>query len=305
GGSSAGRMDVIPQDSLNSPTQDDPFGPLLAGAQEHLGLGTVARVTGGVSVTNTNNFKSGIDKAMARSTRYYLLGYLAAEKFDNKFHSIEIKVKRDGARVYSHRGYLARDPGANKTAGTKEESIMAAARSPLARRDVDVTANVIVKPEPNKGASVGIHLLIDATRLNFSQSADGHYQNSFDVVGFVYDKLGKLRGGFSETIKSNLSPDEYKRALRTGLTYSADTELPPGYFQVRAAVREETTGNLGTVSHYLEIPNLGNGRLAMSSVFLFAADPANAKSAPTPLLAIRQLEPTQDLRYAALVFNAR
>src|SRR2546421_9639162 len=30
------------------------------------------------------------------------------DKFDNKFRNVEVKVKRSGARVYAHRGYLAR-----------------------------------------------------------------------------------------------------------------------------------------------------------------------------------------------------
>ena len=35
--------------------------------------------------------------------------------------------------------------------------------------------------------------------------------------------------------------------MKTGLTYTANTQLPPGYYQLRAVVREEGTGNLGAV----------------------------------------------------------
>jgi hypothetical protein len=184
---------------------------------------------------------------------------------------------------------------------------MAAAKSPLARRDLDVIANVILKPSPaNNKSTVDVHLLIDPKKLTFTQGEGGHYQTSFDVVGFVYDQLGKLRGGFSETVKTDLTPENYQSAMATGLTYSATTELPPGYYQIRGAVREAGTGNLGTISKYLEVPDLSNGRLAMSSIYLFAADPAQgSKTTPTPLLAVRQLTRKQDLRYAALIYNAK
>ncbi len=285
---------------------DQMFGLPLQGAAEHLGLDTVAKATGGVSVINTNNFKGGLDRVLARSQSYYLLAYTPTERFDNKsFRKLEIKVKREGARVYAHRGYVAR-ADANREARTKEEAIAAAATSPIARRDLDVSANFELKPSTAKnGNQLDIHLRIDPATMNFTQSADGHYQTSFDVVGFVYDQLGRVRGGFSETINTNLTPASYQEALKTGLTYSANTTLPPGAFQVRAVVREAATGATGTLARYLEIPDLSNGRLAMSSVFLFAADPNQPKNPPVPLHAVRQLTHNQDLRYAAIAYNAK
>lgn len=306
GGSSAGREDIVSPAGLIAPAGDNPFGALLSGASEHLGLSTVAGATGGVSVVNTNNFKTGLDKILARSNGYYLLAYSPLEKFDNKFRKIEVKVKRDGVKIYTHRGYVARTESGNTAPRTKEEIIMAAVKSPLARRDVEVAANITVKPSAaNNKTAVEIHMLIDANKLTFTQTPDGKYASSFDVVGFVYDQLGKLRGGFSETVTSNLSPETYKQALKTGLTYSRSTDLPPGYFQIRAAARDTATGNLGTITRFLEIPNLTNGHLAMSSVFLFAANPTDSKVTPTPLLALRQITRNQDLRYAAMIYNAK
>ena len=285
---------------------DQTFGPALAGAAEHLGLDTVAKATGGVSVVNTNNFKGGLDKVLARSQSYYLLAYTPAERFDNKsFRKLEIKVKREGVRVYAHRGYVARADATRETR-TKEEAIAAAVTSPIAKRDIDVSANFELKPSTTKnGNRVDIHLRIDPSKLNFTQNAEGHYQTSFDVVGFVYDQLGRVRGGFSETINTNLTAGNYQEAMKTGLTYSASTQLPPGAFQVRAVVREAETGATGSTARYLEIPDLSNGRLAMSSVFLFAADPSRPKSPPVALNAVRQLTQNQDLRYAAIAYNAK
>ena len=185
---------------------------------------------------------------------------------------------------------------------TKEEAIAAAARSPLAKNDIDVTPNVTVKLLAGNKAAVDIHMLIDAKRLHFTEMGD-HYQLSLDVVGFVFDQLGRNRGGFSETMNLNLTRDDYQRALLEGLVYSANTELQPDYYQVRAIVREASSGSLGTFSKYLEIPDLTKGKLAMSSVFLFATDAKGTK--PMPLLALRQLSRAQDLRYVALIYNPK
>lgn len=305
GGSSAQRAETFVGQGLTpAATGDDPFGPLLAGAAEHLGLASVANATGGVSVVNTNNFREGLDRVLARSQGYYVLAYTPQDKFDKRFHRIEIKVKRDGIKVYSHRGYFAREETTTGPA-TKEESIMAAVKSPLARSDLDVAANFLLKPSPTGKATLDVHLLIDANKLDFKRTPDSKYQTSFDVVGFVYDQMGRVRGGFSETVRTNLTEENYNFARKTGLAYSATTELPPGFFQFRAGVREADTASMGTISRYFEIPDLSKGRLAMSSIFLFAANPAATQATPEPLLAVRRLSRKQDLRYAALIYNAK
>ena len=280
--------------------------PLLAGGDEHLSLNTLSSVTGGVSIANMNSLKGGLDKILNRSRGYYLLAYTPADKFDSKFRKLQVKVKRDGVRVYNHSGYVAREESV-KAPATKELAILEAAKSPLAKRDVDVVANVGYKLTGANKAAVDINMLIEAKNLSFTPSADGKQQTSFDVAGFVYDQFGKLRGGFSETVTASLSPADYQRALKEGLTYSAGTELPSGYFQFRGVVREASTGKMGTISRYLEIPNVANGKLTMSSIYLFAVDAPGkgANDQPLPMLSLRQIPRSKELRYATVIYNAK
>ena len=165
-----------------------------------------------------------------------------------------------------------------------------------------MTPNVAVKLDPGKNANVDIQVLIDAKKLNFKETGD-HYQDSLDIVGIVFDQMGRNRGGFSETINLNLSREDYQKALAEGLTYSASTEVQPDYYQVRVIVREAGSGHLGSFSKYLEIPDLSKGKLAMSSLFFFATDAKGAK--PVPLLAQRRLNRSQDIRYVAMVYNPK
>jgi VWFA-related protein len=273
----------------------------MSGANEHLGLNAVSKETGGVAVVNTNDFEGAVDKIMSHSRGYYTLAYTPNGKFDRNYHKLEIKVKRSGTHVYNHAGYVARED-TNTGPKTKEEAVAAAARSPLAKNDIDVTPNIAVKFLPGNKAGVDIHILIDAKKLNFKESGDRH-QDSLDVIGMMFDQMGRNRGGFSETINLNLSAAEYQKALNEGLTYSANTEVQPDYYQVRIVVREGDTGSLGSFSKYLEVPDLSKGKLAVSSLFLFATDAQ--RKAPTPLLAVRQLSRKQDLMYAALIYNAK
>jgi hypothetical protein len=97
-----------------------------------------------------------------------------------------------------------------------------------------------------------MNLQVVADGLSFKQAADGKYQTTFDVVGFLINDQGKTQGGFSETVNTSLSPAEYTRAQASGIGYIGHVTLPPGSYQLRAIVRDTETARLGTMSKYIE-----------------------------------------------------
>jgi len=270
---------------------------------DQLTLRMLASMTGGVSVVNTSNFPEGLTRVLKRSRGYYRLAYHPSERFDNKFHKLDIKVKRSGVQIYTSEGYVAREQRSGANA-TKEEQIVKAAISPLAKRDLDVAAELQYMFPDNAQADLTINAFINARTLDFKKVGD-KYRASFDVVGFVFDQVGRSKGGISQTVNTDLSDEEYKRALATGLTYTANTQAAPGYYQVRLVVRESETGKIGTVSRYFEVPDLSQKHLTMSSVMLYQVDPAAAKKSPDQLAATRVISRKHDLRYATVVYNAK
>jgi VWFA-related protein len=267
----------------------------------HQGLQALADSTGGVSVVNVGNFAEALDKILARSS-YYMLAYTPTEAFDNKYHRLKIEVTRPGAKVYAREGYFA-TPDSAKGPLTREDAIVKAAMSPLAKREIEIASRLQYRLVPVANmAEADINLLINANNMNFKQDADGRYKSTFDVVGFLMNSRGKADGGFSQTVTANLSPADYKRALDLGLTYSAHAQLVPGTYQLRAVVREADSGRLGSLSQYLEVPDLSKKNLTASSIFLYAVEPNQANAAPQPLTALRQLPRKQDLRYAAVIY---
>jgi len=270
---------------------------------EQLTLRILASMTGGVSVVNTNNFAEGLEKVLKRSRGYYRLAYRPSEKFDNKFHKVDVKVRRSGVQVYSSEGYVARYERAGKSP-TKEDEIVKAATSPLARRDLDVTAELQYLFSNTKQAELTINAFVNARKLDFKKVGD-RYQASLDVVGFVLDQVGKWRGGISQTVNADLTKENYQRALARGLSYTANTQLPPGYYQVRLVVRETESGKIGTVSRYFEVPDLSQKQLTMSSVLLYEVNPDAKDKTPQLLPASRVISRKNDLRYATVIYNAK
>jgi hypothetical protein len=66
---------------------------------------------------------------------------------------------------------------------------------------------------------------------------------------------------------------------------------------VRLAAREDATGLLGSARHWIEIPDLGPGRLEVSSLFLLRDESGSGSAGAAPTQGSPQLGNAQALRY--------
>ena len=74
--------------------------------QDH--LRSIAEGTGGFAVLNTNAPELGVERMVAESGSYYLLGYYSpAPPNDGKRHRIKVRVNRDDVKVRAREGYFA------------------------------------------------------------------------------------------------------------------------------------------------------------------------------------------------------
>ena len=77
-------------------------------ATRQTSLQTLAEMTDGFAIINTNNLTPGLQRIVADTTSYYLLGYYSTNtRLDGKFRKISVKVKRPNADVRARPGYLA------------------------------------------------------------------------------------------------------------------------------------------------------------------------------------------------------
>lgn len=72
----------------------------------------LADLTDGTAVINTNDLTGAMKRIADDLSSYYLLGYYSTNtKLDGRFRSIDVRVKRPGARVRARRGYRGLTPG--------------------------------------------------------------------------------------------------------------------------------------------------------------------------------------------------
>ena len=76
-------------------------------AAPYVGLQTMADETGGAFVDSTNDLSEAIDRVNADLHQYYLLGYVSAKLPDDRYRTIDVKVRGKDLTVLARKGYRA------------------------------------------------------------------------------------------------------------------------------------------------------------------------------------------------------
>jgi len=71
---------------------------------------------------------------------------------------------------------------------------------------------------------------------------------------------------FSDHVDLNLKPESFEQAMKNGLSYRRLVTLQPGLYQLRLAVREEATAQIGSAFQWVEIGDLSKKQPRLSSL---------------------------------------
>jgi hypothetical protein len=262
-------------------------------------MNALAADTGGFLVESSNNLRDGLKQMLKDSETYYVLAYEPSNtKRDGSFRKIEVRLTgMRGVKVRTRSGYLAPDDrhaslaaappeAAARRAEQRQAEMRTALHSlaPLAGIPVRLSADFV---SVESGVTqVVVSGLVGVEALPFVRLRD-RYQATIEAVAVVQDEEGKVAATLpTERTAMDLGEAEYHQVLaRGGLPYQRAVALPPGRYQVRLAVREDALGLLGSAWQRVEVPDLGPGRLALSSLFLLrenepVAAPPDSQAAP-------------------------
>ncbi len=232
------------------------------------GLEYLAQKTGGFLAPVSNRVDYSVGQILDDLRGYYLIGYKPdASRFqprDGKqpdFHNIKVRVKERGLHVRSRSGYYGYEDKPRPA-----ESFVSALFSPFASSGVHLRLTPVFGAPPS-GPRIALLLHIDARDLEFSAEPGGLHEAAADIVAFTADERGVPVDRASYKAVIRLKPDEYEYALATGFVYTSAIRVArPGPYHVRVAVRDASTGRIGTANQFIEVPDLANRRLALSGL---------------------------------------
>ena len=114
------------------------------------------------------------------------------------------------------------------------------------------------------GSYVTISMEISSEALSFVPKA-GKQTALVDVAGIVFDDQRKAAASFKAQLTVN-PPAANANPRRSVIAFNHQTRLKPGLYQVRVAASDNQSGQSGSANQWIEIPDLTQNKLTLSSV---------------------------------------
>jgi VWFA-related protein len=246
-------------------------------------LVTLASDTGGRAFLDSNDFSQVFKGVQQDTSTYYLLGYHSSNMArDGKYRRIVVKVNAAGTKIDYRRGYYAPADFQHSTKDDKEVQLEQELASELPTTDLPLYLSAAYfRLEANK-YYLPISLVVPGSQIPFTRNSDRD-KATLDVIGMVTDGERHPVTRIRDTVK--LAVNTSAEVQKKNVQYDTGVSLPPGKFHVKFVVRENQTGRMGSFETDLDVPDLKQQNLKMSSVVLASqVETAKKGSAVNPLV---------------------
>jgi VWFA-related protein len=291
--------------------------------------------TGGLFIRNLNWFDNGVGSVNETLKGYYMLAYSPpANTFSRglkgPYHRIKIRVKQPNSVVYSRDGFFGTtqpvDAAASAVAfaGTQDPgSLQAAIYSPFQYNDLSVNLASGYIQNPQKGYLLQSWLHLDAKNLSILEGKDGSHSISLEAVCVTAGIDNTIQDSNAQQYLFKIKQEEIPWIKENGLRFSISLPVKkPGAYYIRIAIKDLTSGKMGSAYQFAEIPDLSDHHLALSNIFPIIRDadlpwarsgsPQESQNLLYPDMrkdasqspAIRSYLPGESIEYAAVVYNA-
>jgi VWFA-related protein len=286
-----------------------------------------AEITGGVTMTLSNAFFNESNLINESLKGYYLLSFAPPEgafigKNRELYHQLKVKVKKSGIIVRSRDGYFSDDrfPDPKPQANSLQYSIF----SPFLKNDLNVNLQSSYAYEYKSGFYTKAFLHLDGKALVFNPEKNGHYSLSLEVASLATNDAGNIQDSNNYRCQFLINQDDLSRIRNDGFDFSSTLSIKnSGDYYIRVAIKDISSGKIGTGYQFLTIPDLKKVQLAISSIFPITCGEDALKftlnklgdkvesgklfqicsSGKSP--ALRQYVDGENFEYSAFVYNAK
>ncbi|HVQ28023.1 MAG TPA: VWA domain-containing protein [Vicinamibacteria bacterium] len=285
------------------------LGATLSEAKERSeGSHSLAVDTGGFSVENDNDLKSGLERIAREASSYYLLGYAPADKrSDGRFRKIEVKVGRPGLTLRARRGYYA--PGGpaapgRKAAPDRDAAIQSALDSPFDLQGVPLRTIAYILGEAEAGKlRVLVTTEADIRGLAF-EAKGGAASDTLETMLVVAERQTGEFHRFDQQFVMSFKPETRARYERTWFPMTRELELAPGTYQARLVARDKNNGRVGSLTHTFEVDDGTGFRISTPLLSDRLRDDGGAGPRLPEPIARRVFAPSGTLHSQVEVFGA-
>ena len=241
------------------------------------GLLYLAQQTGGFAIRNSNDLSGGIRKVIEDQRGYYLIGYRPDDgTFDQisgrrKFHRLSLKVRRPGKfNVRMRNGFFGiTDEERIPPRTSRAQQMISALASPFGAAGVHLRLTSLFANDPKLGSVMRSFLHINGRDLTFTEDVDGWHKTVFDIMAVTFGDNGVVVDHMSRQQRMRVKGPLLERVMKEGFTYSLLVPIKKaGAYQLRTALRDESSERIGAASQFIEVPDLKKNRLVLSGIVL-------------------------------------
>lgn len=202
----------------------------------------VALRTGGVPILNTNNAAPALRRISKSLWSYYSLGYSPPGPADERYHRIEVKVKRPGIELRFRQGY--RHKNVHTLVG---ESLEAGMRYGIQSNPLAVLIETgTVEPYGNEYLLLPLTLRIPIGKLALVPQGEFH-RGQVEVYFSALSDVGDEASVNRDTVSLEVPNDELEQARNQVYRYDTKLQIKPGPQRIGVAVRDELGARVSQV----------------------------------------------------------
>jgi VWFA-related protein len=234
-------------------------------------LYALASDTGGKATFDTNDLTLAARQAQRDMQSYYVLGYYSPDAHkDGSFRRVEVKLaNKRAASLDYRRGYFAPKDYRAFNADDKERQLEEAMQSGDPITDVPVAIEIDWMRIGKGRYFVPVSVKIPGYAIPLKKKGSSEV-TSADFMAQIRDSKGVAVTAVRDSIEIKLRENKAGMLAARSLLYDTGFTLGPGKYTLKAMVRENQTGTIGTFQTKFEVPELESSidRLALSSMVL-------------------------------------
>ena len=263
-------------------------------------LKMISDLSGGKYFSNVGYYEKNSREIQNATSNYYVLGYDIDEKWDGKYHEINVKVKRKGCVVHSQGGYFNPRPFTKFTKFEKKLHLINLAIADIPQFQTRLDLPLITLPCSEEKESNFV--LLSEARLDEIEDIGGE---KTEVVALVFDQENNI-------VVSSRYEVDFSEFSQEKICPYAILSLSPGQYKCRIILRNLETGKGAVASSSVNIPELkDSGRrlfppLLLSpkkDVYYINASKAQKKETGKEPLSLINIYPFLSREYSPLIDN--
>jgi hypothetical protein len=245
----------------------------------------LAKQTGGLFLLSApgSDLVQDLGRVMEDMSSYYLIGYRPewgegelAQGRPARHHEIKVRVSRPGLEVRARNGYLGiPEPGPQALPKTSADYLLEAVSSPFRAGKLRLGLEPRYRasaPDPKtgqRGTLLEVAMPVEGRDLRLADGDDGKKVLVYSALVMVERQDGTPAAREARTFSVSLTPELAAELVVRGVRPSLDIRLPgSGAYQVRAAIRDETSGEIGSAYTFVEVPDFNQQKVTLASIEL-------------------------------------